>query len=125
MGSRPRRANAQPGPEVHLRIVEFAYAYGLSVREGAIVLLAAGFGLHRKETAHRLSCSPGTIDTYWRRILHKTGHDSQLALMASLLGFALTRPDGWIDDPELSRRGIGVPAFERYRSKLQAVVGCR
>jgi DNA-binding CsgD family transcriptional regulator len=83
--------DGRPCAEVEFRVVEFAYSMGLSVREGAVLLLAVGGGLERKEAAHRLRCSSSTIDTYWRRILRKTGLESPLHVVAALLAFTVTR----------------------------------
>jgi DNA-binding CsgD family transcriptional regulator len=60
----------------------------LSVRETGVLQLAAS-GFHRKETAYRLGCSLGPVDTYWRRLLRKTGCQDQWRLYADLLLFAI------------------------------------
>jgi len=73
---------------VHALVREFAKFYRLSGREAAVLLLAAR-GLHRKESAFRLGCSPGTVDTYWRRIFRKTHHSSQAQVFAGILRFAI------------------------------------
>jgi DNA-binding CsgD family transcriptional regulator len=67
---------------------QFAQLYRLSGRETNVLVLAAA-GLHRKESAFRLGCSPGTVDTYWRRIFRKTGQTCQPELFAALLAFAV------------------------------------
>jgi DNA-binding CsgD family transcriptional regulator len=67
---------------------DFADFYRLSGREAAVLLLAAE-GLHRKESAFRLGCSPGTVDTYWRRIFRKTQQPSQGQLFVRLLCFTV------------------------------------
>jgi DNA-binding CsgD family transcriptional regulator len=66
----------------------FATSHALSPRETA-VLLAIASGVSRKEVAWRLGCSPGTIHTYWRRLLRKTGSSSQSELFAALIRFVL------------------------------------
>jgi DNA-binding CsgD family transcriptional regulator len=66
----------------------YASGHGLSDRE-TIVLLLGAQGLHRKAVASRLGCSPGTVDTYWRRILRKTGLSCQSAVNAALLSMAV------------------------------------
>jgi len=82
--------NAPPSL-VHVRITEFANSLRLSAQEAAVLSLAAGSGLHRKETAERLGCRPGTVDTYWRRILRKSGYGSKLELFSALLSFSLNQ----------------------------------
>lgn len=74
---------------VYQRIVEFSYLINLSTREAMVLILTAGAGVHRKEAAHLLGCSPGTVDTYWRRILRKSKLGSQLELLAALLSFSV------------------------------------
>jgi hypothetical protein len=53
-----------------------------------------------KEAAWQLGCSPGTVQTYWRRVLRKTGTASQSELFAALFRFVLAggsppRQDPW------------------------------
>jgi DNA-binding CsgD family transcriptional regulator len=115
--------NRCPCPEVELRIVEFAYFIGLSLREGAVLLLVVGGGIERKAAAYGLQCRPGTIDTYWRRILRKSGHESPLQLIAALLAFAVSRPARWRAD--LSRivpGGADEADFQRYRRAVHAEI---
>ena len=71
-------------------VEQFAATHGLSVRETGVLQLAAS-GFHRKETAYRLGCSLGTVDTYWRRLLRKTGCQDQWRLYADLLLFAISQ----------------------------------
>lgn len=87
---------ADPSSTVYQRIVEFAYLINLSTREAMVLILTAGAGVHRKEAAHLLGCSPGTVDTYWRRILRKSKLGSQLELLAALLSFSVE------DSPRIS-----------------------
>ena len=65
----------------------------------------------RKETAHRLRCSSGTIDTYWRRILGKSGLESPLQVLAAVLAFAVKQVDSL--EPDEGN-------FQRYRSAIRA-----
>jgi DNA-binding CsgD family transcriptional regulator len=74
--------------EVNAIIQSFARYYRLSQREASVLNLFA-LGLHRKESAFQLGCSPGTVDTYWRRIFRKTGTPAQSELFAALLSFAV------------------------------------
>jgi DNA-binding CsgD family transcriptional regulator len=67
----------------------YAAIHGLSRRERAVLVLGAR-GLHRKGTALYLGCSPGTIDTYWNRLLKKLRLSSQSEALAHLLQLALT-----------------------------------
>jgi DNA-binding CsgD family transcriptional regulator len=121
-GARVRREGlifetAHPCPEVELRVVAFAYDLGLSLRECATLLLVVGGGVNRKEAAHRLQCSAGTIDTYWRRILRKSARQSPGEVVAALLAFAVTdrhrRPVGADDDG----------GFQRYRVDVHHAIG--
>lgn len=79
---------ALPPSPVGLVLRRFAAHHGLSARETMVLALAAA-GLHRKESASRLGCSLGTVDTYWRRIFRKTGRTSQAELFVALLSFAM------------------------------------
>jgi len=71
-------------------VTEFATSCRLSDRETAILVVAVQ-GNNRKETGHRLGCSASTVDTYWKRILLKTGRSSQGELLAVLLAFVVRR----------------------------------
>src|SRR5256885_12068482 len=79
--------NATPGA-VSVVIDSFASRHGLSAREAA-VLAAAALGLDRRDTAYRLGCRIGTVDTYWRRVFKKTRMSCQSELFARLLSFAV------------------------------------
>ncbi len=113
---------------VRRHIVEFAYRLGLSVREATVLVLAAGSGLHRKAAADRLGCSPGTVDTYWRRILRKSGQSSQLELLAVLLSYVLTRrepPDPRELSPPPDQAPLFIQDFERYCGAINAAMASR
>jgi DNA-binding NarL/FixJ family response regulator len=71
-------------------VTSYAASYALSSRETMVLSLGAE-GLHRKAVAARLGCSAGTVDTYWVRILRKTGLESQAAVHAALLRLALSQ----------------------------------
>ena len=66
----------------------YADLHGLSNRERAVLTLGAR-GLHRKGMATELGCSPGTVNTYWNRILKKLRLTSQAEVLAHLLRLAL------------------------------------
>jgi DNA-binding CsgD family transcriptional regulator len=70
----------------------YADLHGLSKRERAVLLLGAR-GLHRKGMATELGCSPGTVNTYWNRILRKLTLSSQAEVLARLISLALR--SGW------------------------------
>ena len=69
----------------------YADVHGLSRRERAVLSLGAR-GLHRKGMATELGCSPGTVNTYWNRILRKLHLTSQAEVLANLLRLALGAP---------------------------------
>ena len=103
---------------VYLRIVEFSYTVGLSTREATVLIMAAGAGVSRKEAAYRLGCRPGTVDTYWQRILHKCGMDSQLGVFAALLAFSLrSLAAGGMEG------GTMAADLARYRAGIDSVIG--
>lgn len=85
---------------------EFAVRHNLSDRETAALLLST-VGVFRKEAAHRLGCAPGTVDTYWRRILRKTGTRSQPELFAALVVFAMGEQTYHPDGPSTCRESKG------------------
>jgi DNA-binding CsgD family transcriptional regulator len=74
---------------LYLLVSRYALRHMLSGRETSVLELAA-VGLHRKEVSSRLGCSPGTVDTYWRRIFRKTNRGSECAVLADVLAFAVT-----------------------------------
>lgn len=90
---------------------QFAAHHALSARETTVLALAAA-GHHRKESASRLGCSLGTVDTYWRRIFRKTGRTSQSELFVALLAFAI----GGDAAPAGREPAIAVPAAARAGS---------
>ena len=47
-------------------------------------------GVHRKEIAWRLGCTISTVDTYWRRIVQKTGFATSSEVLAAILYLALS-----------------------------------
>lgn len=81
-----------PAPPVNAGLAallaDFADRHRLSQRERAVLSLGMQ-GVHRKGTAVCLGCSPGTVDTYWNRILRKLRLSSQLEVLASLLVIAV------------------------------------
>lgn len=109
---------------VYSRIVEFAHSRGLSGREAVVLILGAGIGLNRKEAAYRIGCRPGTVDTYWNRILRKCGADSQLEVFASLLAFALENArEACVTGPSRpDRTSSAVRDMVRYRAGIDAAI---
>lgn len=115
---------ADPSSTVYQRIVEFAYSINLSTREAMVLILTAGAGVHRKEAAHLLGCSAGTVDTYWRRILRKSKLGSQLELLAALLSYSV-QDSLLVPLPEPPRGAGGMAVYrasidEAFRSNLAA-----
>jgi DNA-binding CsgD family transcriptional regulator len=102
----PSTPQPRPCPVVDIAnlvalVGDYAEAHGLSGQERAVLLLGAR-GLHRKGAAVHLGCSPGTVDTYWNRILRKRQLSSQLEVLAELLSLAL---DGSTRAPLYRRSG--------------------
>ena len=90
---RESRAEEAGNPDRLSALVErYADVYGLSRRERAVLSLGAR-GLHRKGMATELGCSPGTVNTYWNRILKKLRLSSQAEVLAHLLRLALHPPE--------------------------------
>jgi DNA-binding NarL/FixJ family response regulator len=92
----PRRADEGAAENHELdrlgALVEhYADLHGLSQRERAVLSLGAR-GLHRKGMSTELGCSPGTVNTYWHRILRKLRLSSQAEVLATLLRMALDAP---------------------------------
>lgn len=79
-------------------VASYARRHRLSTRETSVLQLTAG-GVHRKETAARLRCGIATVDTYWRRILRKTGLASQVEVLAAVLCHAFGNPDPYGSSP--------------------------
>jgi DNA-binding CsgD family transcriptional regulator len=73
---------------INALVTGYGQSHGLSRRETSVLVLGVS-GLHRKEAAYQLGCSPGTVDTYWRRILRKTSARSQAEVFAELLLIAV------------------------------------
>jgi DNA-binding CsgD family transcriptional regulator len=97
-GNRPEKSRQgnDPGEERHMDrlnalVDRYADVHGLSRRERAVLSLGAR-GLHRKGMATELGCSPGTVNTYWNRILRKLHLTSQAEVLANLLRLALGAP---------------------------------
>jgi len=90
-------------------VERYANVHGLSKRERAVLALGAR-GLHRKGMATELGCSPGTVNTYWNRILRKLRLTSQAEVLANLLKLALSSAparddDDCIEDGDKTPRG--------------------
>jgi DNA-binding CsgD family transcriptional regulator len=109
---RHKRTNFGPtiASLVRIAVVRFAGHYRLSTRETSALHLAA-MGVHRKETAAHLGCGIATVDTYWRRVLRKTGLTSQMEVLAALLNFALGE--------ELRTEGRGTHGRHRRRPRVR------
>jgi DNA-binding CsgD family transcriptional regulator len=112
MGRQPSEEVSFLDSSVGAFVHRFAVHHGLSARETTVLALAAA-GLHRKESASRLGCSLGTVDTYWRRIFRKTGRTSQSELFVALLAFAIAGERG---APAGREATIAVPAAARAGS---------
>jgi DNA-binding NarL/FixJ family response regulator len=69
-------------------VAEVGIRHGLSPRE-AEVLEGAALGRAAKAVAADLSCSPKTVEEYWRRIYRKMNVDSRQRIIASLIGEAV------------------------------------
>jgi DNA-binding CsgD family transcriptional regulator len=72
-------------------VAEFAVHHRQSEREADILALAA-MRIHAKEGAARVGCHPSSHNTYWRRIIRKTGNGSRCEVLAALLSFSLQAP---------------------------------
>ncbi|MBI5507208.1 MAG: response regulator transcription factor [Deltaproteobacteria bacterium] len=66
----------------------FCRQHALSPRETQLLTLALA-GFDNAELATRLGCRPGTIKTYWRRLLAKTHCASQRHVIAAVAQFRL------------------------------------
>jgi DNA-binding CsgD family transcriptional regulator len=67
----------------------FGSKHGLSVRETEVLFRLVD-GDCRKQAATALGCSAGTVDTYWRRILAKSGADSLERFLANLIRYFIS-----------------------------------
>jgi DNA-binding CsgD family transcriptional regulator len=86
--SQPAQPEADDPDRLTALVERYADVHGLSRRERAVLSLGAR-GLHRKGMATELGCSPGTVNTYWNRILRKLRLSSQAEVLAHLLRLAL------------------------------------
>jgi DNA-binding CsgD family transcriptional regulator len=74
----------------------FGERHQLTARERD-VLVHGAMGRHTKGIAADLSCSPKTVEEYWRRLIRKARVDSRGAIIAEVLAEALLdwHGDGW------------------------------
>jgi len=114
--SKTKEPRQRDGEDRHMErlnalVDSYADVHGLSKRERAVLTLGAR-GLHRKGMATELGCSPGTVNTYWNRILRKLHLTSQAEVLANLLRLALGAPVAG-EDPDCSEDQDKTPTERR------------
>jgi DNA-binding response OmpR family regulator len=86
-------------------IDDYGREFGLSERELAVLKLAIN-GLDVDATANRLGCRPGTIRTYWARVLHKTDARSREQSLSHVIRWLVRTPSGATPSTQSATSGL-------------------